>query len=360
MLIKPCLNDATDPLITTSSFLQSESWAQFKSDFGWQYDVFLFQENDQQPWQKVIILYKTIKSLRLAYLPFATNYLELQHSETQARLDQFAAVITSVLRKNTFLLRFDTPYQNQFTLPENTRAKRLYLATNTWRSLANFNIQPQDTVLLDLEQSNEELLAQMHKKCRYNIKLSLKKGVTIEQVAATDVKQSLQTWYKLYQDTAIRDGIALHSLNYYQSLFEHAATSTEIELKLYLAQYDSQTLAGIIVINHGNTSTYLFGASGNEHRETMPTYALQWQAITDAKAAGYLHYDFYGIPPSKDDTAHPMHGLYRFKTGFGGTIVHTAGLLDLPLSPLIYTLYRSVEKARYFYYKTVKKWFKKH
>jgi lipid II:glycine glycyltransferase (peptidoglycan interpeptide bridge formation enzyme) len=80
---------------------------------------------------------------------------------------------------------------------------------------------------------------------------------------------------------------------------------------------------------------------------------LQWQAITDAKKSHCVEYDFYGIPPNSDEN-HPMHGLYRFKTGFGGAIVHRPGSIDAPLSRL-YALYRAAENLRAFYHKKLKK-----
>jgi len=103
-----------------------------------------------------------------------------------------------------------------------------------------------------------------------------------------------------------------------------------------------------------NEGVYLYGASSNEHRNLMPAYSLQWKAILDAKDRGCTTWDFYGIPPN-EDPSHPMFGLYRFKTGFGGTIIHRIGSVDVPLRPIMYTCYRIAEKVRYFWYKKLKK-----
>ena len=62
----------------------------------------------------------------------------------------------------------------------------------------------------------------------------------------------------------------------------------------------------------------------------MPTYALQWEAIRRAKAAGCLEYDMFGVAPQTDPT-HPMYGLWKFKHGFGGEIFHQLGCWDYPL-----------------------------
>jgi lipid II:glycine glycyltransferase (peptidoglycan interpeptide bridge formation enzyme) len=77
----------------------------------------------------------------------------------------------------------------------------------------------------------------------------------------------------------------------------------------------------------------------------MPAYALQWHAVCDAKSAGCFYYDFFGIPPS-DDPGHPMAGLYRFKTGFGGKILHRSGSWDYAYKPLVTRFFRFAEAAR--------------
>jgi lipid II:glycine glycyltransferase (peptidoglycan interpeptide bridge formation enzyme) len=113
-------------------------------------------------------------------------------------------------------------------------------------------------------------------------------------------------------------------------------------------------LASIITLFCGNEAVYLYGASSNEKRNLMPAYSLQWRAINDAIAFGCDRYDFYGIPPTNDES-HPMHGLYRFKTGFGGSIVHRVGSYDIVLRPVLYFGYRFAEGARSFWFKKIVK-----
>jgi lipid II:glycine glycyltransferase (peptidoglycan interpeptide bridge formation enzyme) len=118
-----------------------------------------------------------------------------------------------------------------------------------------------------------------------------------------------------------------------------------LKLCLYIASHDSDNLAAIIVLFYGKDATYLYGASSNNKRNLMAPYALQWKAIQDAKEMGCQYYDLFGIPPN-DDPNHPMAGLYRFKTGFGGKIVHRPGSWDYPYKPFIYTLFNIAEALR--------------
>jgi lipid II:glycine glycyltransferase (peptidoglycan interpeptide bridge formation enzyme) len=77
----------------------------------------------------------------------------------------------------------------------------------------------------------------------------------------------------------------------------------------------------------------------------MATYALQWRAMQEAKAFGCTQYDLFGIPPNENPD-HPMSGLYRFKTGFGGRIVHRSGSWDYPCKPVLCALFSGAEQLR--------------
>jgi len=215
---------------------------------------------------------------------------------------------------------------------------------------APVDVQPPSTVLIDLNLTPDELLAAMHKKNRYNIRLAERKGVQVRSAGDDE----LDRWYDLYRETALRDRITIHPFRYYHRLFELARGSTRLSLHLYLAEHENDLLAGIIVAEFGDQATYLYGASSNVKRSLMPNYALQWKAILQAREAGITSYDLFGVPPA-DDPDHPMHGLYRFKTGFGGRLVHRAGSWDVVIRPMRYNAYRFAEQVRSFYFHRMRK-----
>jgi lipid II:glycine glycyltransferase (peptidoglycan interpeptide bridge formation enzyme) len=181
----------------------------------------------------------------------------------------------------------------------------------------------------------------MKSKWRYNISLAGKKGVQVKEGGV----QELEVFYALLKETAARDGIAIHSFDYYKTLFEICSRCGNLSIRLYTAVHESDTLAAIIVLFRGEYATYLYGASSNVKRNLMAAYALQWQAIQDAKQAGCKLYDLFGIPPD-DNPKHPMAGLYRFKTGFGGQIIRRPGSWDYPYKPAVYNLFVIAESLR--------------
>jgi lipid II:glycine glycyltransferase (peptidoglycan interpeptide bridge formation enzyme) len=205
-------------------------------------------------------------------------------------------------------------------------------------------------VILDLSNDEDALLQAMHKKHRYNIRLADRHGISVRDLGAA----GLDDWYEIYRETARRDRIAIHSRDYYATLFDLAAGDSALSMSLYMAEHESEILAGIIVARFGAGATYLYGASSNRKREMMPNYALQWHAIRMARSQGCLWYDMFGIAPPGEPN-HPMTGLTRIKTGFGGRIVERAGSWDYPMSAVRYALFRGAERVRDVYFHRVRR-----
>jgi lipid II:glycine glycyltransferase (peptidoglycan interpeptide bridge formation enzyme) len=202
----------------------------------------------------------------------------------------------------------------------------------------------------------------MKAKWRYNIRLAQKKGVQVTE----EGEKGLDEFMQLYRETSKRDKIAIHSPSYYRTLFQtvsqirtRVSANSPIEnlpeLSLYIARHEGNAIAGIIVLRYGRMSTYLYGASSDQKRNLMPAYALQWYAIQDAKRKGASSYDLFGIPPEGTDDSHPMAGLYLFKTGFGGEIVHRYGAHDVALHSVLYRIFRASEAMRLMWHKKLRK-----
>jgi hypothetical protein len=218
---------------------------------------------------------------------------------------------------------------------------RLNFDTQNWNlKKANTNILPSDTVFIDLKKDENQLLSEMKPKTRYNIRLSLRKGVRINRIEP----DRLDAWYGLYKDTCLRNGVFLHDIAYFKTVLETKATdsSSPAEIQLLLASNGKQPLAAMMLAISGNRATYLYGASSSTNRNYMGSYALQWDAIIRAKKRGCTEYDLFGISP-RPNPAHPLYGLYRFKTGFGGRQFHRMGCWDYPLNQEAYPLYLSAE-----------------
>jgi len=209
-------------------------------------------------------------------------------------------------------------------------------------------IQPRSTVVVDISPPEDEILAAMKSKTRYNIRLAAKKGVTVtEGRTPADV----EIFHRLSQTTAQRDGFAVHPLPYYQTAFNLFPPENRA---LFLARLGDEPLAGLMAFAWQGRAYYLYGASSNAHRDKMPAYAVQWAAIQWAKAQGCTSYDLWGIPDAPPDTLEAefmsrsdgLWGVYRFKRGFGGQVVRYAGAFDYVYSRPLYWLVSTILERR--------------
>ena len=360
---------------TGSRFLQSPFWGEFKKTSGWTNLLFSVQARREDGHGSQFEMFISVlvrsfgKGIRfsIAYIPMApelpvTETGSVSEDDYECLLFDFSVVLKKYLPPHTLCVRYDVPL-DFFTCAErdsyNARLPAICVRRKIRLVKSKVDIQPPDTVLLDLLPSEDDILARMKPKWRYNIRLAQKKGVVIKAFHAEDpdFDTALDAFYTLFGTTAKRDGIAIHTKAYCRSLLEKSCSDRKKGeaplVTLYLAQHEGDNLAAIITLYCRREAVYLYGASGNEKRNFMPAYLLQWTAICDAKRYGSPVYDFYGMPP-EDDPHHPMYGLYRFKTGFGGKIVHRPGSLDVPLSRL-YGLYTKAETLRAFYNKRIKK-----
>jgi lipid II:glycine glycyltransferase (peptidoglycan interpeptide bridge formation enzyme) len=319
-----------------ASFLQSNFWGAFKASFAWKPYSFCVEWADFDEKTPFLAMYrKPAAGMGFVYVPWGPELPDSfpMDSETRtAALTETALAMRPFLPKDSAFVRFDPAW---FSCADEKPPEILKPF-----SRAAADIQPPDTVIIDISPPLDIILAQMKPKWRYNIRLGCKKT----RVFRADA-DGLDAFYALFKETALRDGIAIHGIAYYKRLFELAAVENSVDLRLYLAEAESRPLAGIITLFRGKTASYLYGASSNVNRNLMAAYALQWQAVQDAKAAGCLCYDLFGIPPDASP-AHPMAGLYLFKTGFGGHIIHRPGSWDYAYKVTHTTLFHAAEKLR--------------
>lgn len=179
-------------------------------------------------------------------------------------------------------------------------------------------LHPTHTLILELG-GEEQLLAGMKPKHRYNIRLAAKRGVTVDDGgdAAELARQ--------HAATAERQAISAAGTDFYERRLRDLEWN-----RVYVARHEGEALAAILVARFDGRAYYLFGGSTQAKRNLMPTYAVQWAAIRAAAAEGCASYDFWGVPPDAGPD-HPWAGLWQFKTGFGGRLVEYAGAWDLVL-----------------------------
>lgn len=341
----------------SSGFLQSRFWADFKALADWSYARYDVSVDDgasreaSTPFALSVLERGLGAGLRFAYVPHGPETGPVDGTaDREGLLVALAEALRTRVSRSCLFIRFDPAWYIAEPVVAAAPPERPVFGKPLRKAS---DVQPPDSVVLDVSRGDEELLAGMKPKWRYNVRLAEKKGVTV----ASEGAAAIADFYALYETTSERDHIAIHPKSYYERLFGLKAANADeprADIRLWIARYEGKALAGIITAFYGKEATYLYGASSDEHRNLMPAYALQWAAIRAARDSGCESYDFYGIPPV-DDPNHAMSGLYRFKTGFGGEIRHYAGAWDYVLRPTAYAAFRAAERARLFWHKTIKK-----
>jgi len=314
-----------------SQFLQSWNWGEFKKALGVKiWCLGIIKEGNLVG---ACLLLKTS-------LPFHNNYLYAPRgpvftfSLNSEELSESYQLLTDKIKEITqqegsIFLKIEPAIEQPFSL--NLERIGYHPAKS---------IQPPDTVIMDLTKSEEQLLAEMHPKTRYNIHLAERKGV---KVIFSEDDKDLDIFYELACAVNKREGISCFSKNYYQKMLE--VFSLNKAVKLVKAEYQGKIIAINLMIYFGDLATYNHGASASEFRNVMAPHLLQWEAIRQAKKEGYKYYDFRGIAPT-DDSQHKWAGITRFKKSFGGQTIHYLGAYDLVIKSILYQLYLLGKKVR--------------
>lgn len=205
--------------------------------------------------------------------------------------------------------------------------------TCPFASKSDIDIQPKETIILELSSSEEEILSAMHQKTRYNIRLAQRKEVSVKEARFAD---RFDDFWNIMTMTRERDRFRTHSYEYYKKMLN----ADDCSVKLFVAELYGKLLSAGIFSFFGDTATYIHGASSNENRQVMAPYLLQWQVIKTAKKAGFKYYDLYGVDEEK------WPGVTRFKKGFRGSRVVYPGTFDIVYKKILYRSYQIARRAR--------------
>jgi lipid II:glycine glycyltransferase (peptidoglycan interpeptide bridge formation enzyme) len=312
------VSDRPDYFWNSAHVLQTPAWGELKGRFGW-----------QSEWiNGALLLYRrTPLGLPIAYLP---------RGPQNDTAETWAALEAACRARRALFLKVEPDWPDS---PEAAAA----LSRLGFRPSPQ-TVQPRRTLLLDLAGSEDEVLARLKQKTRYNVRLAAKKGVTVR--AAADAPDSaLKAFADLLRLTGAREDFGVHAPDYYRIAYELFQPQGQCEL--FLAEYNGELLAGVMAFALGQRAWYFYGASSERERSRMAPYLAQWQAIRWARSRGALIYDLWGVPDVDEavleaqfeSRSDGLWGVYRFKRGWGGKLVRTVGAWDKVYNPLLYRAY---------------------
>ncbi len=196
------------------------------------------------------------------------------------------------------------------------------------------------TSQLDLSPSEDEILANMRKGTRYEIKKGISQGI---KISVSEDSHAIKKFYDLQILTSKRQGFVPFSYKFFFEQFKVFAEQKKA--LLYSAEKDGQLLAMGLIIFYGVEAAYHYGASTEEGRKYPGAYLIQWEAIKEAKRRGMKRYNFWGVT-REDQKDHRFYKLSIFKRGFGGKDLEYLHAQDLVINRFKYLINLVVESLR--------------
>ena len=330
------LEHATLP--ASAHILQTSAWAELKCGFGWD-ATRVVARHGGRPLAGAQILFRPLP-LGLGSIAYVPKGPLVDWSDAEQCRYVVALCDEAARARRALFLQIEPD------LPESSDAAGVLTDLGFFRG--RHSVQPRHTLIVDLKPPPDEILAGMKQKTRYNIRLAERRGVSVRVATSESAEADLSEFQRLLQTTGQRGSFGVHSAGYHRAAYRLFATRQEAAL--LLAEHQSRTLAAAMIFAFGERAWYFYGASSEQERERMPSYALQWAAMLWAKARGCSIYDMWGVPDEAVDVLESefsrrkdgLWPVYRFKRGFGGQLERNTGAWERVYLPWAHRLYKRV------------------
>ena len=304
-----------------ANFLQSPEWAKVNREIGHKVLVETFGED-----ALALMIIKNARRGRYLEIPGGPLLNWDDAGQVEAAFSRLRAIAKE---NHCAFIRFRPQLENT---PENLKKLE-----PTGSKPAPFHLHAEHTVMIDLEKSEDDLLADMRRQTRYEVRRATKLGLTVEK---GNSKELFEEFHKIQSATAARQHFIPPRLS--DLLAYHNAFGDNAEI--YVA-YDGKPIALGLIIKSGPEADYFEAASTDLNRKLPGAYALQWQAMKDLKKQGIKRYNLWGIAPPNQPN-HRYARVTTFKTGFGGRQVEFISAQDIVINRIKYLKTYLVETIR--------------
>jgi lipid II:glycine glycyltransferase (peptidoglycan interpeptide bridge formation enzyme) len=333
--------------------LQTWEWSLVKTRFGWKAMPFIWKDSSGMPVAAAMVLKRSLpvagfaKKMCVLYVPKGPC---MDWADPDLRQKILEDLCTFAKHQGAIFIKIDADVVLGTGVPgaagavqsEAGQMARSELESMGWK-FSQDQIQFRNTVLIDLLPTEEEMLARMKQKTRYNIRLAQRKGVLVRVGTVDD----LPTMYRMYAETSVRDGFIIRDERYYQAVWQefmkvsHTTETHQPFSEPLIAEVEGDIVGAVSIFYFSGHALYLFGMSRESHREKMPNYLLQWEAMRRAKALGCGTYNLWGAPDEFNESDE-LWNVFRFKEGLGGVVSRTIGAWDFTPNPFLYKTYTEI------------------
>ena len=310
--------------------LQSYQWEQARSAMGT--ETIRFGEFEGEELTQVFLM--TIHPL--PNTPFLLGYVPRSALPSSSVL---TAITDFAQKRNCIFVKFEPGVVRS---PESEEVIHA-LQEKYHLTKSSHQLFPDWTMIMDLTPSEEDLLAQMKSKTRYNIRLAERKGVTVSDMST---EEGYAIFEKLYFETTARQKYFGHNHEYHRIVWDHMKKGIA---KIIIAFYEGKPLAAYELFLFHNVLYYPYGGSSNQDKNVMAPNLIMWEAIRMGKKAGATYFDMWGATHPDFLDSDPYAGFTRFKEGYNAQFTEMIGSYDLILNPVAYQVYSILYKVRNWY-----------
>ncbi len=311
-----------------ANFLQSWSWGEFHQNLGKVIKRIGFYDGE-----KLVGIMLVIKeeAKRASYLTIPGG--PLINWEDIEQLNLFRRIIEEIAKqeKCSFVRVRPQILENE---------KNSLVFEKLGFKSAPMHLHAELTRQLNLEKKEDQLLSEMRKTTRYEIKKAIKLGI---KITVSKKLEDIDEFYKLQRETAKRQHFVEFDKRFLKEQFSVFVKDDQV--LLFTAYLGKRKLAQAFIIFYGEEADYHYGASTLDGRIYPGAYLIQWEAIKEAKKRGMRRYNFWGVAP-EGEINHRFWGVSVFKRGFGGEDIEYMHARDLIINPLSYKINWLIETAR--------------
>ena len=313
-------------------FCQSHLWGKQKT--AWKFQAVASRGDDGKIRGSIGVMIRKAPVFPVSMLYICRGPVcDLEDTETLAELVEGAKALAKQHRG--YVIKID-PYVSVTNTAFKAELEKL--GFRCMQDGKNFEgIQPRFVMHLDVEgKTEDEVIASFTQSHRRKVRTGPKKGVEVKICG----QEMIPEFTRIMVETGLRDNFVTRDERYFSNMLKNLGE----HCRLYMAFCEGQPIAGTLAIHFGDKVWYLYGASSNVKRETMPNYLLQWEMIRWAIENKCRIYDFRGVSGDLDEN-NPLYGLYKFKKGFNSELVEFIGEFDLVLNGFWYNTIKAATKA---------------
>lgn len=330
----------------TGHIYQAQEWGDYKEGYGWRAERLIWEDTNARV--AIQLLVKTAPGFgNIWYAPKGPG-LFTAHGAEKAEIKHFAAFtkdLTAYIKQHdpkAFMIMAEPEIYDDYG----------YRPTKQGWVKSPHDLQFRATIIVDIDKTDDELLASFKQKTRYNIRLATKKGVVIERREGTD--EMVDIMYELMRDTQGRAGFFLRPKAAFAAYWQSLAAADMGQF--FVAVHEGEILAAEFAMIFNKKAYYKEGGSSGAKRNLMAPYLLQYEVMRWARSLGATEYDLIAVPPKDKLTPdHSMYGLYQFKSGFNQEITQFIGGWEYPLKPTVHKRWLKAEPIFHRIYHRVKK-----